>query len=448
MWRGKAPARKAETDGHQGRRPQWQDARTPRRDRDQPCAAEFQPWPNQIRHGRAQAQARGGHQARCDARQQSGPAFRCVAEPLGRGIRAAPEGGRGRQGAGGRAAGQGTRGDRSTRRRTRTPARREGCRRTRGPRARDRRTARRGGRGRGRRRGKPGERQAQGRTTRDRDAARSRRGPGPGGTGGGRAAGGAEEGRRPRRAGRGQAGAAEGRRRPSPFRQADHRARHQRGGSPAQPRGHAPPSGTRQAPDDGPGRRAREGRARRAGARRDHRAGTRQPHGRTGRRRGQVPDAERHHGHPERDDRRRDRHADRRGIRPQGQPRLRGGRGGRDRPGCRGRRGQARRAAGGGDDHGPCRPRQDLAAGRDPQDQRGLRGSGRHHPAHRRLSGEDTGRRDDHLPRHARPRGLHLDARPRRSGDRHRRAGGGRRRQRDAADHRGDQPRQGGRACR
>ena len=51
----------------------------------------------------------------------------------------------------------------------------------------------------------------------------------------------------------------------------------------------------------------------------------------------------------------------------------------------------------------------------------------------------------DHLPRHAGPRGLHRDARPRRQGDRHRRAGGGGRRRRHAADDRGDQPRQGGR---
>ena len=34
----------------------------------------------------------------------------------------------------------------------------------------------------------------------------------------------------------------------------------------------------------------------------------------------------------------------------------------------------------------------------------------------------DAGRRQDHVPRHARPRGLHGDARPRRQGDGHRRA--------------------------
>ena len=41
------------------------------------------------------------------------------------------------------------------------------------------------------------------------------------------------------------------------------------------------------------------------------------------------------------------------------------------------------------------------------------------------------------------PRGVHRHARPRRRGDRHRRAGRGRRRRRHAPDGRGDQPRQG-----
>ena len=53
-----------------------------------------------------------------------------------------------------------------------------------------------------------------------------------------------------------------------------------------------------------------------------------------------------------------------------------------------------------------------------------------------------------HLPRHPRPRSLHGDARPRRQGHGHRRAGRRRRRRRHAADHRGDQPRQGGATCR
>ena len=105
---------------------------------------------------------------------------------------------------------------------------------------------------------------------------------------------------------------------------------------------------------------------------------------------------------------------------------------------------QAPAASGRRDHHGPRRPRQDLAARRDPQDQRRLRRGRRHHPAHRRLPGEDAERRARHLPRHAGPRRLHLDARPRRAGDGHRRAGRRRRRQRHAADHRGHQPCQGG----
>jgi hypothetical protein len=54
---------------------------------------------------------------------------------------------------------------------------------------------------------------------------------------------------------------------------------------------------------------------------------------------------------------------------------------------------------------------------------RGGRG-GRHHPAHRRVPRRDAARRG-HLPRYAGPRGVHRDARPRREGDRRRRAGGG-----------------------
>ena len=49
--------------------------------------------------------------------------------------------------------------------------------------------------------------------------------------------------------------------------------------------------------------------------------------------------------------------------------------------------------------------------------------------------------RADRLPRHAGPRGLHHDARPRRPGDRHRRPRRRGRRRRHAADRRGDQPR-------
>ena len=90
-------------------------------------------------------------------------------------------------------------------------------------------------------------------------------------------------------------------------------------------------------------------------------------------------------------------------------------------------------APAGRDDHGPRRPRQDDAAGRDPQE-RGRRDRGRRdHAAHRRLPGRPR-RPQDHLPRHARPRGVHRHARPRREGHRHRGAGRGRRRRRDAAD--------------
>ncbi len=73
------------------------------------------------------------------------------------------------------------------------------------------------------------------------------------------------------------------------------------------------------------------------------------------------------------------------------------------------------------------------------------RRGGRHHPAYRRLSGEPAGQVEDHLPRHAGPRGLHRDARARRQRHRHRHPGGRGRRRPDAADDRGDQPHQGGR---
>ena len=56
-----------------------------------------------------------------------------------------------------------------------------------------------------------------------------------------------------------------------------------------------------------------------------------------------------------------------------------------------------------------------------------------------------AGRPARHLPRHARPRRLLGDARPRRQRHRHRGAGGGGRRRRHAADDRGDPARQGGR---
>ncbi len=53
--------------------------------------------------------------------------------------------------------------------------------------------------------------------------------------------------------------------------------------------------------------------------------------------------------------------------------------------------------------------------------------------------------RQDHVPRHAGPRGVHRDARARRARDGHRRARGRGRRRRHAADDRGDPAREGGR---
>ena len=100
-------------------------------------------------------------------------------------------------------------------------------------------------------------------------------------------------------------------------------------------------------------------------------------------------------------------------------------------------------APAGRDDHGPRRPRQDIAARLHPPHQgRGGRG-GRHHAAHRRLPCRDAARRD-HVPRHAGPRGIHRDARARRPGHGHRRAGRRCRRRRHAADEGSDPARQGG----
>ena len=78
-----------------------------------------------------------------------------------------------------------------------------------------------------------------------------------------------------------------------------------------------------------------------------------------------------------------------------------------------GRRGAAGAAAAGGHDHGPRRPRQDVAAGLHPQGQRGRRRGGRHHPAHRRVPRHAAQRQEDHLPRHPGPPGVHRHAGPR-----------------------------------
>ena len=93
--------------------------------------------------------------------------------------------------------------------------------------------------------------------------------------------------------------------------------------------------------------------------------------------------------------------------------------------------------------HGPCRPRQDVAARPHPSVERGRRRGRWHHPAHRRLPG-GLERPTAHLHRHARPRGLHGHAGKRGERHRHRRARRGGRRRGDAPDRRGDQPRQGG----
>ncbi len=124
-------------------------------------------------------------------------------------------------------------------------------------------------------------------------------------------------------------------------------------------------------------------------------------------------------GDPHPDPHRRLDPGDRRRVRPQDRDRHRGRRGARGARLYR-CRGGPRRSTAGGDDHGPRRPRQDLAARRDPRDRGGSGRGGRHHPAHRRLPGPPR-REDDHLPRHPRPRRLHRDARPGRQGHRRRR---------------------------
>ena len=138
--------------------------------------------------------------------------------------------------------------------------------------------------------------------------------------------------------------------------------------------------------------------------------------------------------------------ADRRRARARGHDQARGR--GRGRAGVlRRRRGGARDAPAGRHDHGPRRPRQDDAARRDPRDGRRRDRGRRDHAAHRRVP--DRGRRpEDHLPRHAGPRGVHRHARPRREGHRHRRARRRRRRRRHAADARSRSPMRARPTCR
>ena len=106
------------------------------------------------------------------------------------------------------------------------------------------------------------------------------------------------------------------------------------------------------------------------------------------------------------------------------------------------RRGPGRPPAG-RHDHGPRRPRQDLAARRHPRDRgRGRRGR-RHHAAHRRLPGAP--RRQGRSPSSTRPGHEAFTAMRARGAQRHRhrRDRGGRRRRRHAADRGGDRPRPG-----
>ena len=93
--------------------------------------------------------------------------------------------------------------------------------------------------------------------------------------------------------------------------------------------------------------------------------------------------------------------------------------------------------------HGPRRPRQDDAARRDPRDEGRRARSRRHHAAHRRVLGRRQ-RPPRRVPRHAGPRSVHDDARPRRQGHRHRRPRRRGRRRRHAADAGSDRPREGG----
>ena len=248
-------------------------------------------------------------------------------EPLGRRVRAAAEGRRGRQGAGIGPPAARARGRRGPRGRARAPARREGGRRARREGARDpgaarRRRRRRGCRGRGPRR--PARQARRAAPRRPAGGHRPRRRPGPGRARRGRPPDRAEEGGDDREGPgrRREARPRQGRGRPPPLGQAHHRQRHRRGGPPALHGGDEAPPGAREAPRAEPFRRAREGGARGQRARRHHRAGARQPHGRARRRGGEGADAERRHGHPEPDHRPGDRDAHRRGVRPQGGARL------------------------------------------------------------------------------------------------------------------------------
>ena len=186
----------------------------------------------------------------------------------------------------------------------------------------------------------------------------------------------------------------------------------------------SPPSAAREGPSGPAGRPRRSARHHDPGNHHGRRIG--QPHGAPRRRRHQGADEERHDGDGQRHHRCRHRRTGGHRIRPyrQARGRIRRARRPEGRRGC-GR--DAQGASAGRHRHGPCRPRQDLAARCAQEDRcRGWR-SRRHHPAYRRLSGAAQIGPEDHLPRHARPCRLHGHARARRPGDRHCRACGGRR---------------------
>ena len=171
-------------------------------------------------------------------------------------------------------------------------------------------------------------------------------------------------------------------------------------------------------------RAAAEGLSRGHDPRDHHGPGARPAHVRARRRRHQDADAHGRDGDHQPGDRSRHRRAGRDGNGPPAQARRRGRRRDRPRRSRRCARGAAAAAAG-GHHHGPCRPRQDLAARCAARHRRGGARGGRHHPAYRRLPGDPAVEPEDHLPRHAGPRGLHRHARPRRQGDGHRGPGGG-----------------------
>ena len=176
-----------------------------------------------------------------------------------------------------------------------------------------------------------------------------------------------------------------------------------------------PPARAREA---APGRRraaARQGHARGDHPRGDHHPGARQPHDGALRRRHQAPDGAGRDAQDQRRHRRRHRRAHRARVRPHAQARVGGRRRGRlhRRDRCRGKPGATRA---GRHHHGSRRPRQDLAARRHPPHRRRRRRGRRHHAAHRRLSGDDAQRPEDHVHRYAGPRGVHGHAPARRQG--------------------------------